>query len=269
MVVFLDVLILENFIVNYFLIHLTAQTIRVKTKAPWHTLSAFMGSMYVITLIYPSLRVFTALPFKLLAALMIIIIAFNTKKRKKVSFILKATLIYILYSIVLAGMCFFIEMNSKFTTDLSSVLYNFSYKKLLLTLMVSYIFIYRMVVYIKDRKEVSMLIYEVNIKTANSFKRIKAFLDTGNELREPATNLPVMVMNKSYMEDLDTKNCDKYYIPYRVVNGQVGNMEAFRPEYIEISLHGEPCRRDVIIALTEGEICELDEYQALLSRGII
>ena len=266
MVIYLDVLLFENFIVNFFLIHITAQTIRVKLKLVWHVISAFLGSLYVLVLLYPSLSIFTSLPFKLLAALIIIFLAF---RNIKIIFNLKATVIYILYSILLAGMCFFIELNKSYQADMASIIYEFSYKKLLLALMIFYIILYRVVVYIKDRKDIEGLIYEVNIKTKASFKTVKAFLDTGNKLKEPATNLPVMIVDKSFFDDMDTKNCDKYYIPYKVINGYRGRLEGFRPEYIEIKVKGNMQKREVIIALSEGKLCEFNEYEALLSRGII
>ena len=57
--VFLDVLILENFIVNFFLLYITSQTIRIKTKVKNQMAAALFGAMYVIVMVYPELKYLT------------------------------------------------------------------------------------------------------------------------------------------------------------------------------------------------------------------
>ena len=48
---------------------------------------------------------------------------------------------------------------------------------------------------------------------------MRAFLDTGNELREPATNLPVLIVERDIFYDINLSKYDKFYIPYKVING--------------------------------------------------
>lgn len=265
MVVYLDILIFENLIVNLFLLHITARTIRIRVKFRYMLFAAILGSIYVITLIYTELRIFSILPFKIIAGAIIILIAF---RKINILFNFKALCIFILYSMLLAGICVFIQFNEG--QDIGySVIINFSYKKLMISLMIIYMLIERIIVYIKERKNLNVLIYSVDIILNDSKKNVKAFLDTGNELREPATNLPVIIVEKSVFCDVNLSCYDKFFIPYKVVNGQGGNLEGFKPQCIKIREEKKLIDKEVIIAFCEGKLSEINDYQALLSRGVM
>jgi stage II sporulation protein GA (sporulation sigma-E factor processing peptidase) len=170
---------------------------------------------------------------------------------------------------LLAGGCIFLEFNQHSYGSITSSIYNFSYKKLMLSLIIIYLLINRLIIYIKDRKNIEILIYNVGIISENSEKRIKAFLDTGNELREPSTNLPVMIIEKNYFSDLFINEKEQLYIPYKVVNGNKGLLKGFKPDYIKVYNGSEFQRREVIIAFCENSLSDYNEYHALLSRGIL
>jgi stage II sporulation protein GA (sporulation sigma-E factor processing peptidase) len=267
LVVYIDVLMFENFIVNAFLLSITAQTLRVRSGIKLLLISAAAGAIYVITMLYPELTIFTRLPFQILVAAIMVGILF---KSKKLFFIFKGTALFILYSMLLSGFCVFIQYKHSVTNLFSYELMDFDYRWLLLAIMILYTIIYRFVVFIQDRQELGMYTYEVEIVTKKISLKVKAFLDTGNELREPVTNLPVMIVEKNILGALDLKESEKLYIPYKVVNGFSGRMEGFRPEFVKIYYEEKKFElRNVVIAVCEDKLSELDEYEALLSRGIV
>ena len=146
---------------------------------------------------------------------------------------------------------------------------NFPYEWLFISLMVLYITIDRLVIYVKDRNKVFTLIYDVDIVFRNKSKTVRAFLDTGNELREPATNLPVVIVEKSVFENVNLEGMDKFYIPYRVINGKCGKLQGFKPDVVKINFGQEIKYREVIIAICKDKLSKFDDYHALLSRGVI
>lgn len=265
MIVNIDILVIENSIVNYFLLYITSQTLRIRKSFINIALPSFIGGLYVVTLIFPSLYFFTTLPFKLFIALLMIYILFH---KNTILFDIKALIVYISYSMLLAGLCFFIELNYTEPGQLNSVIYNFTYKKLMIALIILYLVINRLVIFIRDRIELSSLIYTVDIIFKNREKTVKAFLDTGNELREPATNLPVMILESYYLEEKLEEN-EIFYISYRVVNGEISKLKGFKPEFIRIHKGDNYEIRQVIIALCENKLSKISEYNALLSRGLI
>lgn len=265
MVIYLDILLLENLVVNLFLLYITARTLRVKVELRYIILAATIGSLYVITLVYPQLKSFSSVSFKIIVAVILVLISF---RKRKIMFNIKALAIFILYSMMLAGACMFVQYSEDYDIN-NSVIINFSYKKLMISVMIIYMIIDRVIVYIKERKDLSNLVYNIDIVLKNSQKNIKAFLDTGNNLREPATNLPVVIVEKSVFKDVDLKSYDKFYIPYRVVSGQGGNLQGFKPEYIKIHQGDETTTREVIVAFCEERLSDFNDYEALLSRGVM
>lgn len=267
MVVYADVLILVNFIVNLFILHVTVQTLRKRVKLKWMCISSLIGSLYVLTVLYPGLKWLTFMPFKILIVIAMIFIVF---RKKNILFNIKATLIFLLYSILLAGMCLFIQMNSSKNMSFDVIIINFPYEKLLLSVMIIYILIYRIMIFIEDRKKISTLIYTIDIVYKNYIKTIKAFLDTGNELREPASNLPVLIVERDTLSEISLEKNNTYFIPYTVVNGTRGKLIGFKPEYINVHINKKNIEtKDVIIAFCEYKLSKDNDYNGLMSRGIL
>lgn len=266
MIVYIDVLIVVNFIVNLFILHITVQTLRKRVSIIWMCLSSFLGSLYVLTVVYPKFKYLSYIPFKILIVIVMILIVF---RQKNIWFNIKASLIFILYSILLAGMCLYIAMSNSSNMSFSVIVINFPYEKLMLSVMIIYILIYRMVVFIGDRKKISTLIYTIDIVNRSYKKTIKAFLDTGNELREPATNLPVLIVERDILSEVMLEKNNTYYIPYTVVNGTTGKLIGFKPQYINIHINKNIETRDVIIAFCEYKLSKDNDYNGLMSRGIL
>jgi len=265
MVINIDILVIENSIVNYFLLFITSQTLRIRKGFKNIAVPALLGGIYVITLIFPKLYILTELPFKFIVAFFMIFILFY---KNSILFYIKALFIYLLYSMVLAGLCFFIELNNNGIFELNALFYNFSYKKLILAIIILYLIINRLALFIRNRIQLNSLIFTIDIVFKNGEKTVKAFLDTGNELREPATNLPVMILESNYMDRiLDDKEI--FYIPYKVINGDTNKLKGFRPEFIKIHKGDNIETRQVIIGLCENKLSSIGDYNALLSRGII
>lgn len=265
LVVYIDLLILINFIVNFFLLYITGRTLKLKVRFRFIFLAGAVGSVYTITLVYPALSIFSAFYFKILVAAILVYISFGNR-----GFIcsLKILTVFILYSMLLAGICMFIQFNNYSYTG-NCMIINFPYEWLFISLMALYITIDRIVIYVKDRNKVFTLIYDVDIIFKDKRKTVKAFLDTGNELREPATNLPVVIVEKSVFENVNLEKMHKFYIPYRVINGKCGKLEGFKPDMVKIDFGKEPQYREVIIAICKDKLSKFDDYHALLSRGVI
>lgn len=266
MIIYVDVVFIENFIINLFLLHITAKTVKNEINLNRILFSSILGAGYVIILLYSKLKFLSFFSVKILMAFIMVVIAYNNK-----SFIaeLKNLCIFISYAMFLAGMCLFLQLNSKDVYSIKgAILGDFSYKKQILALMIIYIFTDRIITYVKDKKILKKLIYNVEIVTNEYNKTIKAFLDTGNELREPISNLPVLIVEKS--ELLYAQNItDKLYISYKAVNGEYGQLEAFKPLYINIYMDDEKKeKKQVVVALCDGKLSKENNYSALLSRGI-
>lgn len=265
MVVYLDVLVIENLVVNMFLLFITSQTLKVKVKLRDITIAGFLGSMYVLTMIYPVPKFLSGIFLKIIVAIIMIFVTF---RNSNLLFNIKALGIFILYAMMTAGCCIFIEFyySKGLTFDNMPT---FSYKYILGTLMVLYMVIARVIVFVRDRKDIVNLIYDVDIIFGEKKKRVKAFLDTGNELREPLTNLPVMIVEKNVLVDINIKEKKMFYIPFKVVNGSSGVLKGFKPSGVNICKNNIFEKAELIVAVCDTKLSDLNDYNALLSRGII
>ena len=267
MIVYIDVLILVNFIVNLFILHVTVQTLRKRVKLRWMCLASLLGSLYVLTVVYPKLKYLSYIPYKILIVIVMILIVF---REKNIIFNLKASVIFILYSILLAGMCVLIQIYNSDGISFNLIIINFAYEKLMVSVMIIYMLLYRIMIFIGDRKKISTLIYTVDIIDKSYKKTIKAFLDTGNELREPATNLPVLIVERDILNEMILEKNNTYYIPYNVVNGTGGKLVGFKPEYVNIHIDEKNIETiEVIIAFCEYKLSKVNDYNGLMSRGIL
>lgn len=265
LIVWLDCLILENFIINYFLIFITSQTIRQNLNNKRLFIASALSSLYVITLLYRKLRLFSLLPFKLIVALGIIIFCF---KFNSLLLYIKTFCIYVLYSMLLAGVSFFLQCESNSSLYGFMDMKRFPIKKLSLSIILLYLFINRVVIYIKDRREVSNLIYSIEISVDNKEKKIEGFLDTGNELKEPATGLPVIIVERNIFRDTNLNKYDKYFIPYKTVSTSSSKLEGFIPDEISICNNNNIEHIEAIIGLCDSKLSDHNDYQALLCRGL-
>ena len=62
---------------------------------------------------------------------------------------------------------------------------------------------------------------------------VKGFLDTGNELREPVTNLPCIIVENSYFNQFEVDDDKKFIIKYDTIN-EVGEVKGFKGQNVMI-----------------------------------
>lgn len=265
MVINLDILLLENLIIDSFLLNIVSQILKMRVKIKRIIFSSVFGCVYLTIVLFFGYTFISNLFFKILAAFIMICIAFG---KKSFLFLIKCTLIFLLVSMMLAGICVFFE-SEQFEISATYNFNNFSYKYLIVSTMLAYLILYRIFIYINDRKAVNELIYNIEIITKDFKKNIKAFLDTGNELREPVTNLPVILVQKDALTFEAINNYDYFNVPFNTINGNIGNLKAFKPDNINIFIDGQKINIEAVVALCDNKLSKLGDYEALLSRGII
>lgn len=266
MVVFLDVLLLENLLIDLFLLRTTVQTIRKKTSTKRLILASLVGSFYVIAVVIPWLKFLTAIPFKIVIVIVMMAIVIG---HKDFGDLIKGATIFIIYAMVLAGMAFYIAIQDNPSLDSTALIYNFSYKNIILALMALYLVVNRIVIYTKERKQLTKYIYNTEIYLNGIKTIVKTLLDTGNELREPVTNLPVIIVERDVFKNLSLRDYSKYSISYSVVSGYTGNLIGIKPDSIKIEIDGNLKDKKVILAFCDERLSKHNDYNGLLPRGII
>lgn len=268
MTVYIDVVIIENFIINYFLILITTQIISIRVKIINIFLASLLGSIYTLFIFLPKYSFFTSIIGKSLVVVVMMIVAL---KGKKISTILKGSIVFFMTSFMFVGICFFFSlMQNDYDITRAFVIEKYSSKYLLFSGIIIYIVFNRIIFYIKDRISISSLIYDLEMNIDGKIIKIKGFLDTGNELIEPVTSLPVIIVERYCLNNINLENKELFNIPYRVINGYSNMILGFKVKNIKM------CDKDSNILIKDAIVCFCDkslsadgDYEALLSRGII
>jgi len=130
------------------------------------------------------------------------------------------------------------------------------------------------------------LICDLEIGINKKSITIKAYMDSGNVLKDPLTEDPVVIVEKSKMEkivhldrlEIYGEGCSNYergddklkirLIPFKSIGSQNGMLIGIKPEYIKINYNEKIIeKRSVIIALYDKKISR--DYQALVGLEIL
>ncbi len=136
---------------------------------------------------------------------------------------------------------------------------------------------------------------EVKVQIGDYSVSCKGLLDTGNQLNDPLTRIPVMIMEASLWEDrlppswkgrlaggepdklvLELDGTDFEWqdrlrlVPYRGVNRDVAFMLAIKPDVVEIRIGDQVSQATrVLIGLDGGQLSHERTYQAIIHPDLI
>lgn len=83
MIIYADVIFIENILMNYIILYICAKGLKIKIKNMKLIISSLIGSIYVISILFFKIDILQGIFCKILLSLIMIIIAFNPKKIKK------------------------------------------------------------------------------------------------------------------------------------------------------------------------------------------
>ena len=266
MEIYADILILENCIVNFFLLTLTMKCIKHKCKMVTLICSSFIGGIYTIVLLIPKLKILSYLPCELLVACIMIRIVYG-----KISIfnMIKVLGIFLMVTFTLSGICFLFSLKQNlyllgntFKIEKNSVKY------IMLGIMIIYIIYSRFIEYIKDKIFTNNFSFNIEFEVQNRQYSFKSFLDTGNELREPITNLPCILIEENLINHISFEGKNVYSILYNSI-GYGGTLKGIRVN--NITVKKKNClyeQIDAIICPCKEKLSSEHEFNALLSRGV-
>ncbi len=113
---------------------------------------------------------------------------------------------------------------------------------------------------ITDKKAPVNKEYVVNIVNNGSSVTCTALMDTGNNLCDPFSNYPVIMVDKSIFSKLFTKDTIRF-IPITTVNGE-SLIRAFKPEKVSV---GEFSTNKIYIGESNTS---LEEYKVILNINL-
>lgn len=234
--IYIDVLVCLNFIVNYFLLLAAGKFLSRSCKRWRMLLGAFLGGLYSLYILLPEIAAWFTMLTELAMAVAIALTAFGRKG------LLKTCSCFFAMSFLFAGAMFLIWKiiaPSNLILNNGVVYFQISPLFLIGATVLSYVLV-RLFQRITGRPVPQELFCTVQVFYRGQKAVFRAKVDTGNQLREPFSHLPVIVVKKTAVLGLAPGTGEESnfrMIPFHSLD-QEGILPGFLPDRIIVE-HGK------------------------------
>lgn len=301
MEIYLDIIILENIVINYLILLVTAKFSKSRASNFRLLMGSLLGALYLVMMILlPEMKIYTTILSKLLLSLAMVAVTFNFSK---ITAFLKTLAIFYTSTFLFAGAGFaflFFNRSGGIVRNgvvMSPVAFlNTKWTELLLALAVTFIILRVVWDIIQNRFLREKMLVRLCIAFDKKAIELYALVDTGNSLHDPLTNMPVVVVEFMAIKELlpedirgiferDSENdlntvttaisCSAWFsrfrlIPFTSLGKENGMLIGFRPDYIEIGNENEKKGvSDVIVGIYNRALSKNEKYRALLNPELM
>lgn len=261
MVIYLDYIFIENFLIDYILLKETSSIARKNVKYINIVISALIAAIYITIMLYFKIQLFNYLICKVLLIIVIIYISFKPKTVKEY---LKLITIFFLMSVINVGTITVLTniLNlQKGSGIINIIVYITSF------VLSRYFTGYMWKIY-KSKIKNEELIYKVIINIGDKKYIYKAFLDTGNNVFSYTYNLPVLfaeLVEEDMLNALENK--EKFVIKTMTLS-QVTNKTAYILDNVEIMQNGNNWKVKVAVVFERMKLSKDSSYNMLLNYNL-
>ncbi len=265
-VIYADVLFTVNFFITFLLLSITMKLMKKSTKLYRLLIGSGIGGLSSFFVLADNVSPFVSGGVKLLFACFIV---FSACSFNRVLPFLKAVGIFFFSNMIFLGIIIALWLLFKpkgVVINNANVYFDVSAGMLLASALVAYI-ITLAVVRIINKTTSSKAIYSMQIVVNNQSVKLYALADTGNKLREPFSNYPVIVVNSEKLKKI-SENLPKRIIPCNTVS-QSSCLSAFKPDCVIVSSGKNTVNlTQVYVALSENSLSG-DEFSAVINPEIL
>lgn len=265
-VIYIDILFLLNFFITYLLLLTTKRLLKCNAKQYRLILSAVFGGLYSMVILVPSLMMFVSVIGKLLSAFLIVFIGFgfvNWKRfLKGIVFFFSASFIFVG---IMIGLWLTFRPNGLIINN-ASIYFNINAKILILSSLLAYV-LSTVIIKIHNRVTAKNQIYLVEINHKGEKVTFNALSDTGNRLREPFSNSPVIVVDSQLLSILFEGDPVRV-VPFHTVSGD-GILNAYKADLVVVTTaDGSVNLENQYIALSNEEFSN-GEFRGVINPELL
>lgn len=276
MTVYIDQYIIINTILNFVILRITKSIIKSKSSNPRLLVSSIAGALFAILILFPQAKSVTGTFGKIIFSLILTAISFNSGNFKT---FLKNLAVFYFVSFTIGG-CGYALFNI-----FSGSQYLDTAKLLCVTVFLSY-FILNIISSVYEKYfKYDNLIHKLTIIIGENTSETDCFYDTGNNLRDPISKTPVIVVNIKTVKNLlpesiiyellhETDIVKIYFsycmdiklklIPYHTISGN-GFMLGFVPTKVLI----DEKETNAIIGISSAVMTSDKSYSAVVNPQTI
>ena len=295
MTIYIDIVFFENLIMNSII--LIATGIILKQKLNWIRilLASSLGAIYSILSYISELKIYSNLILKIILSILISYIEYNPQTIKK---LWKSILIFYLTSFVFGGAAFafiYIVKPQEILMKNGLFLGTYPLKTVILAAVIAFILLLAAFTIVKNKISKKDMFCDVEVELNAKTVETKAMIDTGNLLKEPITNTPVIVMEHTLLyeciprEILDNlenilggdfgkipEEIKKEYIsrlkliPFSSLGKQNGMLVGIKADALRIMEEEQEYKKgNVIIGIYNKSLTKRGEYRALIGLELL
>lgn len=202
MTVYIDVVFLENLILNVIILYATSLIAKINLKIIRTLISASIGSIYAIMYYIFQIGLYSNIIFKFVLSVIMIYVAFNPKEFKT---LLKVLILFYLTSFIFGGASLsviYLVNAQRINIQNGMIIGKYTMNTIFTGIIIAFIVIVIAFKIIKSKISKNDLFCDIRFKINNKEIKTKAMLDTGNLLKEPITNIPVVVVEHKLLYDV-------------------------------------------------------------------
>lgn len=304
MTVYIDVMFMRELIFDALLLSITAWLLKLKWSWWRISVASIIGSLYTIALFFPSLSFMFHFSIKIFVSLVMIGIAYGIHSIKQllrifltfylISFLAGGVTTGLYYLFLPSANAFWKQvllMNNSFSAVIQT-----SFLYLIVGFVVAAMLVYKSITYKRKQQLISENLVTVTITLAGKEAICEALIDTGNQLYDPLTRTPVVIVEASlfasdFPELIRSLEANKagYYdysqlsdellhiwqtkikiIPFRSVNKDGQFIVALKPDELKFSYGDQQVATNkVLLGLDYGQLSSERQYKAILHPALL
>lgn len=295
MTIYIDVVLIENLMMNFIILLATGLILKEKIRNMRLLLASLLGAIYSVISYTSILEIYSSIILKIILSIVMIYIAFNPQNMKKMW---KVLLLFYLTSFVFGGAAFaliYIVKPQNILMKNGLFLGTYPLKTIILGAIVAFIIIMTAFTVVKTKITKKDMFCDIEIQLNDKKIETIAMLDTGNLLKEPITNTPVIVVEHTLLYDCMPKEIlnhldellggefdnipreirEEYiaklkFIPFSSLGKQNGMLLGIKAETIKIKrLDKEEKKENIIIGIYNKSLTKRGEYRALMGIELL
>lgn len=292
MTIYVDVVLIENLCMNYIILFATAYIAKLKIYHLKILISSFIGAVYAILVYANVFPLYSNLIVKIMLSMSMVYIAFKPRNMK---IMFKELMLFYLISFSLGGCAFallYIVRPQEILMKNGVYIGLYPIKIILLGGIVGFVVTYIAFNVVKTRANKKRLIYDIEIQIEDEKLETKLILDTGNMLKDPISNDPVILIEKEKLSEIlpcyllnniekigggdDTEIIEEKYksrlrvIPFTSVGKLNGMMIGIKADKVKIFTEmDEIIRGNVIVCSYQKKFSKANKYFGLMGLDLL
>ena len=279
---------------NSIILYATAIMLKIKPSIIRILISGTIGSLYAMIIYVTQFKIYESIITKIILSVIMVYIAFNSQNIKKLC---KQILIFYLTSFIFGGVALYLIYFIKPQNVLiKNGLFAGKYvlKVILFGAIVAFVIIKLSIKIIKTKIQPKDMYCKVKLKINGKEIQTTAMIDTGNLVKEPITNIPVIIVESSLMYDILPKeiinnlenilggNFDDIpeeirniyipklrWIPYKSLGKENGMLLGIKIDGMEVEKEEIHKVQNVIVGIYDKSLTKRGEYRALVGIDMI